>query len=316
MTWRKQLKRLGKNARLRGRATPLGRTILSAAAIAMEPVDYYQRRRAAIRYNRQFPSNRMSAEEGYALLPAGTLPGTPEIIDTCRRVFTEKKAMLKATAPTGEKAIRQQRSKRSFLRNLLDNDDLRANPDLVDFALSDPLFSIVTNYLGTIPNLHSVDLLYSVARLMPDEHISSQLFHRDPEGLTQAKVFLNVFDVDEAHGPFTFIPANQSERIVAAIWQQPRRADGRNLGSYRDEEVKAHGGLDATIQLTGPAGTAAIVETSRCVHAGSRLQPGHFRHCFFLQYCTSHKNARSFQAQRFRNDPVRWLALKRRAAAD
>ena len=316
MTWRKQLKGLGKVVRLRGRATPHGRAILSVAAVAMEPIDYYRRRRAAVRYNQRFPSNRMPVEEGYALLPAGSLPGTPEIIDTCRRVFIEKQATFETTAPTGEKAIRQQRSKRSFLRNLLNNDDLRANPDLVDFALSHPLFSIVTNYLGTIPNLHGVDLVYSVPRLTPDEHISSQLFHRDPEGLRQAKVFLNVFDVDEAHGPFTFIPANQSERIVAAIWQQRRKASARNQGRYRDEEVKAHGGLDATVQLIGPAGTAAIVDTSRCIHAGSRLQAGHFRLCFVLQYCTPNKNARSFHAQRFRNDPVRWLALKRRAAAD
>ena len=179
--------------------------------------------------------------------------------------------------PTSKKAIRRlQKKKRSFLRDLLDNDDLRANPDLVDFALSDPLFSIVTNYLGTIPNLHSVDLVYSVARLMPDEHISSQLFHRDPEGLTQAKVVLNVFDVDEAHGPFTFIPANQSERIVAAIWQQRRKAGARIQVRYRDEDVRAHGGLDATVQLTGPAGTAAIVDMSRCIHAGSRLPGGMF----------------------------------------
>lgn len=316
MTWREQLKQLGKSARRRGRATPAGRAMLSAAAVAMEPIDYYQRRRAAVRYNQQFPSNRMPAEDGYALLPAGSLPGTPEIIDTCRRVFIEKKATLEAAAPTGEKAIRQQRTKQSFLRNLLSDDDLRANPDLVDFALSDPLFSIVTNYLGTIPNLHSVNLVYSVPRLTLDEHISSQLFHRDPEGLTQAKVVLNVFDVDEAHGPFTFIPANQSERIVAAIWQQRRKAGARIQVRYRDEDVRAHGGLDATVQLTGPAGTAAIVDTSRCIHAGSRLQAGHFRLCFFLQYCTSHKNARSFHARRFRNDPVRWLALKRSAAAD
>jgi hypothetical protein len=285
--------------------------------VAAEPVDYYQRRREASQYNQQFPSRLMSIEDGYALLSAGSLPGTTEIVDTCRRLFVEKKAILEANAPTGEETARDSRSKRSFLLNLLDDDDLRANPNLVDFALSDPLFSIVTNYLGTIPSLAGVNLLYSVPRLTPDEHISSQLFHRDPEGLTQAKVFLNIFDVDDADGPFTFIPANQSERIVPAILRQRRQAGARSGVRYHDQEVKAQGGLDAVVRLTGPTGTAAITDTSRCLHAGSRLQPGRFRLCLFVQYRTSsHEGARSFQARRFRNDPVRWLALRRKAAFD
>ena len=316
MTWRKRRKQFRKAVIRRARVTATGRAILSAAAVAMEPIDYYQRRRAAVRYNQGFPSNRMPAETGYALLPAGSLPRTSEIIDTCRRVFIEKKATLDATAPTGKAANRMQRRKGSFLRDLLTNDDLRANPDLVDFALSDRLFSIVTDHLGTIPSLTRVDLVYSIPRWTPDEHISSQLFHQDPEGVTQAKVFLNVFDVGEANGPFTFIPARQSERIVAAIRQQRRKAGARNEVRYRDEEVKAHGGLDAAVQLTGPAGTAAIVDTSRCMHAGSRLRPGHFRLCFFVQYCTSREKSHVFHARRFRNDPVRWLALRRYAAAD
>jgi len=347
MTWRKRLTRFRKEAIRRCRATPTGRAMLSAAAVAKEPLDYYQRRRTAVRYNQRYPSNCMPAEEGYVLLPAGSLPGTPEIIDTCRRLFIVKKAALEAAARTGEAAIRQpspgplsrqrkdairqqrreairrqrhearreQRTKQGFLWDLLDNDDLRANPELVDFALSDPLFSIVTDYLGVIPSLTHIDLVYSIPRLTPDEHIASQLFHQDPEGLTQAKVFLNVFDVDDAHGPLTFIPARQSERMVTAIQQHRRHSGARDEYRYSDEEVNAYGGAGATVRLTGPAGTAAIVDTSRCIHAGSRLRPGYFRLCLFLQYCTSRQKGHTFDARRFRNDPVRWLAVKRSAAA-
>ena len=62
--------------------------------------------------------------------------------------------------------------------------------------------------------------------------------------------------------------------------------------------------------------TAAVLDTSRCLHAGSRVRPGHFRLCLFIQYCTSREKAHTFDARRFRKDPVRWLALKRYAAAD
>jgi hypothetical protein len=290
--------------------------VRGAAAVAAEPVDYYQRRRAASRYNQLFPSNQMPVDDGYALLPAGSLPGTSDIVDTCRRLFVEKKATLGAAASTAEQAAREQRSKRSFLFNLLDDDDLRTNPGLIDFALSDPLFSIVTNYFGTIPSLAGVNLIYSIPRLTPDKHISSQLFHWDPEGVTQAKVFLNIFDVDEEHGPFTFIPARQSERIVPTILRQRRQAGVRSGVRYHDEEVKAQGGMGAVVRLLGPTGTAAIADTSRCLHAGSRLQPGHFRLCLFLQYRTSDHSANSFEARRFRDDPVRWLALKRTAVLE
>ena len=199
---------------------------------------------------------------------------------------------------------------------MLDDEDLSANPALVDFALSDSLLSIVTNYLGIIPSLNRVDLVYSVPRLTPEEHIASQLFHQDFEGLRQAKVFLNVFDVGEEHGPFTFIPGSRSERLLLAIRQQRRQAGAQHEGHYRDDEVSAHGGLAAAVQLTGPAGTAGVVDTSRCLHAGSRVRTGYFRLCLYIQYCTTREKGNTFDGARFRNDPARWLAVKRSAAAN
>src|SRR3989442_6033283 len=240
MTWFRELK---KDIIRRGRLTPAGRGMLNAASGTLQPVDSYQRRRAAARYNQCFPSDRMTLADGCALLPADSLPGTAEIIDTCRRLFIGKKAALDASAPTGEEAAKEQRKKRGFLKNLLDNDDLRAAPLLLDFALSDSLLSIVTNYLGVIPRLTRVDLVYSIPRHVPDEHIASQLFHQDPEGVRQAKVFLYVFDVNEENGPFMFIPASRSEEIVPAIRRQRRQAGAGDEVRYVDEGLHAQGGL-------------------------------------------------------------------------
>ena len=308
MKWLKQLR---KTAVRQGRLSPAGRAVLLGSAIASHPADYLQRRLAAVRYNQQWPARDMSEEGGYALLPAGSLPGTPQILDTCRRLFEPKQAAI-AAAP-GANAV--SRRKGSFLKNLLDVDDLRANPDLVDFALSDALLSIVTNYLGVVPTVNSVDLVYSIARAGAAEPISSQLFHQDPEGLRQAKLFLNVFDVHAPEGPFMFIPAAESERAVLAIRAERRKRGGSpDSARYTDEEVSAHGGTAATIRLAGPAGTAALVDTSRCLHAGSRVEPGHFRLVLFIQYVTSREKGRSLDGQRFRTDPVRWLAVKRHAS--
>ena len=309
MKWAKQLK---KRTIREGRLSPVGRTVLGAAAVAAQPLDYMQRRLAAADYNRRFPSGTMTEATGYAMLPAGSLPGTDAVLATCRRIFEVKKAAMDA-APVTPKEARQKR-KGTFLKNLLDDRDRHANSDLVEFALSDSLFSVVTNYLGVVPTLNGVDLVYSIARPDPDEHISSQLFHQDPEGLRQAKVFMNVFDVDEPQGPFMFIPAHESGQVIQRIRDARRKAGDRDDVRYQDEEVAAHGGLDAMLRLKGPSGSACVVDTSRCLHAGSRIQPGHFRLVLYLQYCTSREKGHSFDASRFRNDPVRWLALKRHAA--
>ena len=103
MMWQKRLKRLkrfGKEHRLLWRASSVGRMVRRVSPVVAGPVDNYQRRRAAARYNQQFPSNRMPVEDGYTMLPAGSVPGTADIVDTCRRLFVEKKAMLEAKAPS------------------------------------------------------------------------------------------------------------------------------------------------------------------------------------------------------------------------
>ena len=294
------------------RASAAGRAALAAAQVVSDPVEYLSRRHAAAGYNRRFPSARVPRAQGYALLPSGTLPGTDRVIAICRELFAAKKAALDARVLTPEEQAKEQKKKAGFLRDLLEDADVLAHPELVDFALSDPLLSMITGYLGVVPDLNRVDIVYSKPRANPDQFIKSQLFHQDPEGLQQMKVFLYLFDVEEPHGPFFFIPAAESERVVSAVRRQ-RPHDERDETRFTDVEVERVGGLKNAVRVKGPAGTAVLVDTSRCLHAGSRVQPGHFRACLFLQYCTSREGGQTFDAHRFRRDPVRWMALRRHA---
>src|SRR5690606_23883552 len=131
---------------------------------------------------------------------------------------------------------------------LLDDEDLRRHPELVDFALSDALLGPAVQYLGMVPYFTRLDLMYSLPR-GGDENIASQLFHLDHEGLTQVKFFVHVFDVGGAEGPFTFIPADASARIIRDIRKlrrqrgQPPEAEPRR---YLDEESAAGGGRAAS----------------------------------------------------------------------
>jgi hypothetical protein len=161
-----------------------------------------------------------------------------------------------------------------------------------------------------VPYLNRIDLLYSTPR-EGDDLIKSQLFHVDPEGLTQVKFFINVFDVDEAEGPFTFIPADASLRVLGGI-RRLRKAQGQpHVGRYTDEEVEAVGGARAIVSLKGPRGSGVAIDTSKCLHLGSRVRPGAFRLIFYVQYCSTREvQGNRFDTARYRNDPVRYLAIQ------
>ena len=107
----------------------------------------------------------------------------------------------------------------------------RRNPDLVDFALSETLLAPATQYLGMVPYLTRVDLVYSVSR-GTDEKIESQLFHLDHEGLRQLKYFIYLYDVGEPEGPFTFLPAETSFRVVNDVRAWRKRHGGTLFGLW------------------------------------------------------------------------------------
>src|SRR5687767_983552 len=216
---RRSVRHAGKNATRvrrhlyhRARYTSAGRAMLAVSELATSPRDALQRKRAFLAYSRRFTDTRLDREDGYAMLPPGALPGADEIIAQSRRLFEEKKRAIEASVGPNT-ALHAK--KWAFLRSVLTNQDLARNPELVDFALSDGLLSLVTHYLGTIPHLNRIDLLYSVAH-GGEEAVSSQIYHLDPEGMRQAKLFMNLRTVGPEEGPFTFIPAPETRRIVNA----------------------------------------------------------------------------------------------------
>jgi hypothetical protein len=207
----------------------------------------------------------MDQATGYTLLPRDRVAELTAALSTCRLLFESK------TGVTSGGDEDKRKEKRAFLRNLLNNEDLRNHAILVDFALSDWALSVVTDYLHVVPYLNRVDLLYSLPR-PTDDRIARQLFHVDPEGVTQVKFFVNVFDTDDDDGPFTFIPADESRRIIRAIRSLRTRQGKPHVGRYTDDEIDAVGGSRSIIRVTGPRGSGVAVDTSRCLHLGSRVR--------------------------------------------
>src|SRR5262245_34865536 len=311
-TWRhtnKNVNRARRHFLHRARYSGPGRAMLAVTDVVTSPRDAMQRRNAAASYNRRHADRRLDRHDGFAVLSPGDIANTEEIIALSLRLFEQKQREAEAEAAASGKS-----KKWAFLRSILTNQDLAKNPALIDYALSDPLLSLVTNYLGTIPHLNRIDLLYSVNHGGEDA-ISSQIYHLDPEGTRQAKLFMNLREVGPDEGPFTFIPAAETTRVVNAI--KKRRLDDTEMaaGRYSDEELEAVGGLEKAISVDGPKGSAALVDTSRCLHFGSRVKPGTYRLCLYIQYCTSREHGNMFDPSRHANDPVRYLALVNSARA-
>jgi hypothetical protein len=304
-TWRhtnKNVTRARRHFLHRARYSSAGRAMLAVTEAVSSPRDAIQRRNVASTYNRTHANTDLDRRDGYAMLSPGSIANTDDIIALSLSLFDEKRRQMEAAAASS------QSKKWAFLRSILTNQDLAKNPRLIDFALSDSLLSLVTNYLGTIPHLNRIDLLYSVNH-GGEEAISSQIYHLDPEGTRQAKLFMNLRDVGPEEGPFTFIPASETTRIVNAIRKRRLEDTQMAAGRYADDELEAVGGLEKAISVDGPKGSAALVDTSRCLHFGSRVKPGTYRLCLYIQYCTSREHGNMFDASRYADDPVRYLAL-------
>lgn len=293
----------------RVRNTDRGFAFLRAVEFAWAPRQIAHRRRVAREYNATTGHPVMGQASGWGAITPATFDGLDQALAICQALFEEKYEALERGPARRTGEAKATMIKRQFLRNILTDDDLRRYPALVDFALSDKALGIATSYLGTVPYLNRIDMLYSIPR-EGDDLIRSQLFHVDPEGLTQVKFFINVFDVGDAEGPFTFIPADESTRILAGIRELRQRQGQPHYGRYTDEEVAAVGGTGAIVSLKGPRGSGVAIDTSRCLHLGSRVHPGSFRLVLYVQYCTTRENGNAFDIARYRDRPVPYLAIR------
>ena len=146
-----------------------------------------------------------------------------------------------------------------FLLTLASDHELMKITSIHEFITSDFVINTVYSYLQQPFVLSTIRLWWTVVN---DTEIRSQKFHLDDEDLTQIKLFVNISDVSEDHGPFRFIDADNSQKIIASYRHGKRR--------FGDDEISAAMDEAPVISLTGSAGEGGFIDTSRCLHFGSR----------------------------------------------
>jgi hypothetical protein len=127
---------------------------------------------------------------------------------------------------------------------------------------ADPLaLAPIIRYFGMIPLLFNVFVTRAhTTQLLKN---TAHLFHLDPEDVTSFKIFVHLTDVDEDCGPLHVLPADVTAKVFEVV-------DYKGVDRLEDEHVAELVGWDSVVRVTGPAGTVAFADTTRCLHFGGR----------------------------------------------
>jgi hypothetical protein len=193
---------------------------------------------------------------GYAILPVGMLDAVGTAVKFAQQIREERRSQ-------------PAKKKRDYNPTILEAKRYEDAPAFFDLVLSDNVLQVAADYLGEIPVLMGIKLWCTPASDLENLK-GSQMFHRDGKKWTlrRAKFLINMDDVGKDNGPFTFLPADISQRVSESIGSM------RDQSRVADDVVYRVAKPSDNISLIGPAGTAAVVDSSRCFHFGARVRSG------------------------------------------
>ncbi len=120
------------------------------------------------------------------------------------------------------------------------------------------LLDIANTYLEMWSKLEYVDVWYSVPQPAGAERISSQRWHRDYNDKHLLKVFLYLVDVDDAMGPFQYVPGSQPGGPYSDAW--PWEPLGKNYPT--EDELEALIPSSSIRAFTASKGTLIFCNTA------------------------------------------------------
>jgi len=186
---------------------------------------------------------------GWGRIASGTIPGIEPVVATLRKLRDEYRVK-----PAQDDY---------YIKTILRPEDLNAHREVLDFVLSKELIQIAGEYLGSVPVLKTVQGWWTPRN---ETTVSSQLFHVDNVDYCQAKFFFNMEDLESRDGPFSFIPADISKRVLKNLPNWRRRIE--------DDEVFQFCEPADVIETKGPTGSGFAVDGCRCLHFGGRARDG------------------------------------------
>lgn len=201
--------------------------------------------------------------DGWALDTSISLPHLDRVLEDADRIIAERSGVRKSA--TG--------AYRSYFQDVWTPEDCDRYPSFLDFATSSDLLATVGHSLQCIPALSTtlpsgIRFVESNAAFddQPDEPHDSQLYHIDYYSLPNVYVLVLLADTTHEHGPWTFIPRGRSQEARERLGYWEERPGYR----LSDDEVYSVVGREEAIEFTGPRGSVLFIESSGCLHFGSR----------------------------------------------
>lgn len=152
------------------------------------------------------------------------------------------------------------------LEHLLDDDTIR------ELIFHPHIVGSIAAYLGELPVFAGIDLWIGRKEEL---HAGSPFYHLDSAGWGNARFYVYLSDVDVGCGEFTYIPRSDSEAFT--------RRTGYLGDALSDQQVNSFFGADRSVAVTGKAGTGFLIDTTRCLHFGSRCTTSH-RYALIVSY--------------------------------
>jgi hypothetical protein len=200
--------------------------------------------------------------DGWALDDSGTLPHLGELLEQMNLVISERG--LRPWAHHGK----------PFLRDILPEGAWERYRSILDFACSPEVLAPISRYSGFVPPLSrtlppGVRLMESSTRFDPQPDgpwRSSQLWHIDYHSYPTIYLVVVLREIGPDDGPLHYLGETASRRVCETLGYRRRGV------AYRLADEVLHSLVDPSEvrSLTGPPGTVLFIDSSRCLHFGSR----------------------------------------------
>ena len=234
--------------------------ILRSLKIARHPFRYLNREKEIQPFlKRVQPPLTLPKDVHYKFITAKSLPGLQEVVAHCQKLFKEKSADVEEYYRKNPQEFKAKpfligkggvKGKYYSLQEIL---------PVVTFATKPEIVSMVANYMGEKPVIGDIFLMHTAVN---DQTIGPQMYHLDKRFHKRFQIFIAIHDVDEDAGPFTFLPGDVSEAIADRIGYYNERVT--------DEKMYQQISPEKALKVVGEAGTAVLINASRCFHYGSR----------------------------------------------
>lgn len=146
--------------------------------------------------------------------------------------------------------------------------DVRKNENKVflKFLFKNNILDIVDTYLGYFYTMNKVYLMHSPNT----EFVSgrSQEMHVDGDITNQLKIFVHLSDIDNQSGPLSALNKTNSSKVIKNLHENNKF---QRISMKISDNLIDKNYFNNLKIFTGKKGLMSIIDTSRCLHFGSRI---------------------------------------------